>query len=99
MPVLIRRFNAGEVVQKGDIDWLALRSDQVNRNMLTDANRLIGQEVRRGEVVGRSGATGRVTSPHLHYEVRMRGTPVNPYPFLRNSTITTTGAVSKDFPF
>jgi murein DD-endopeptidase MepM/ murein hydrolase activator NlpD len=41
-----------------------------------------GQEVRLGEVIGLSGATGRVTSPHVHYEVRVSGTPVNPYRYL-----------------
>lgn len=41
-----------------------------------------GQEVRLGEVVALSGGTGRVTSPHLHYEVRIAGTPVNPYRYL-----------------
>lgn len=55
-----------------------------------------GQEVRRGEIVGRSGATGRVTSPHLHYEVRQGGTPVNPYRFLKNALVQT---ASRDLPF
>jgi murein DD-endopeptidase MepM/ murein hydrolase activator NlpD len=41
-----------------------------------------GQEVRLGEVIGLSGATGRVTSPHVHYEVRVSGMPVNPYKYL-----------------
>lgn len=41
-----------------------------------------GQEVRRSEVIGLSGATGRVTGPHLHYEVRVAGTPVNPFKYL-----------------
>jgi murein DD-endopeptidase MepM/ murein hydrolase activator NlpD len=41
-----------------------------------------GQEVRIGEVIGLSGATGRATSPHVHYEVRLAGTPVNPYKYL-----------------
>lgn len=58
---------------------------------------LSGQEVRRGEIIGAVGASGRVTSPHLHYEVRMRGTPVNPYNFLSKSTIAM--AERKDFPF
>ena len=42
-----------------------------------------GQVVRRGEVIGRVGRTGRTTSPHLHYEVRYLGTPLNPYKYLR----------------
>jgi murein DD-endopeptidase MepM/ murein hydrolase activator NlpD len=41
-----------------------------------------GQEVRRGEVVALSGGSGRVTGPHLHYEIRIHGTPVNPYNYL-----------------
>jgi len=58
-----------------------------------------GQEIRRGDILGLSGGTGRVTSPHLHYEVRMHGTPVNPYPFLRNSSGPVLSQPSKDFPF
>jgi murein DD-endopeptidase MepM/ murein hydrolase activator NlpD len=42
-----------------------------------------GQVVRRGEEIGAIGSTGRATSPHLHYEVRLRGTPLNPYKYLR----------------
>lgn len=45
-----------------------------------------GQEVRLGQVVGLSGGTGRVTSPHLHYEVRVKGAPVNPYRFLSSKS-------------
>ena len=41
-----------------------------------------GQEVRRGDLVGAVGSTGRVTAPHLHYEVRVGGTPINPYQFM-----------------
>ncbi|MDP8981406.1 MAG: M23 family metallopeptidase [Acidobacteriota bacterium] len=58
-----------------------------------------GQEIRRGDVVGLSGGTGRVTSPHLHFEVRMGGTPVNPYPFLATSAITLESKNKKDLPF
>jgi murein DD-endopeptidase MepM/ murein hydrolase activator NlpD len=43
-----------------------------------------GQEVRGGELVGAVGATGRVTAPHLHYEVRIGGAPVNPYRYLKS---------------
>jgi murein DD-endopeptidase MepM/ murein hydrolase activator NlpD len=37
-----------------------------------------GQKVARGTVVGYAGRTGRATSPHLHYEVRIDGNPVDP---------------------
>jgi murein DD-endopeptidase MepM/ murein hydrolase activator NlpD len=56
-----------------------------------------GQEVRRGEVIGAVGMTGRVTAPHLHYEVRVGGTPMNPYRYLANSTVYR--EVPKDFAF
>jgi hypothetical protein len=41
-----------------------------------------GQEVRRNEVVALTGGTGHVTGPHVHYEVRVAGTAVNPYKYL-----------------
>ena len=45
-----------------------------------------GQMVRRGEVIGQVGQTGKSTSPHLHYEIRYLGTPVNPYQYLRSTS-------------
>jgi len=41
-----------------------------------------GQEVKAGEVIGAVGMTGKTTGPHLHYEVRVGQTPVNPVKFL-----------------
>lgn len=46
-----------------------------------------GQEVRRGDLLGAVGMSGRVTAPHLHYEVRVNGRPVNPYQYLANSSV------------
>ena len=42
-----------------------------------------GQHVHRGDVIGYVGLSGRSTGPHLHYEVRINDTPVNPYKYLR----------------
>lgn len=57
-----------------------------------------GQGVRRGEVLGAVGSTGRVTAPHLHYEVRIGGAPVNPYRYLATAGVYQQ-ASTKDFPF
>lgn len=59
---------------------------------------IAGQEIRQGEVLGRVGSSGRVTAPHLHYEVRVGGAPVNPYRFLTRS-VAATQPVKSDFPF
>jgi murein DD-endopeptidase MepM/ murein hydrolase activator NlpD len=56
-----------------------------------------GQEVRRGEQIGAVGSTGRVTAPHLHYEVRIGGAPVNPHTYLARAGVVQ--MVKRDFPF
>ncbi len=44
-----------------------------------------GQEVVKGEVIGFVGHSGRTTGSHLHYEVQVRGTAVNPHRYLRTT--------------
>ena len=41
-----------------------------------------GQWVKRGEIVGYVGMSGRTTGPHLHYEVRLNGVPVDPMRYI-----------------
>lgn len=43
-----------------------------------------GQYVKRGQIIGEVGVSGRTTGPHLHYEVLLNGVPVNPLRYVLN---------------
>jgi murein DD-endopeptidase MepM/ murein hydrolase activator NlpD len=86
----IRATGAGRVVHAGpmggygimvEIDHgngLATRYAHMSEVLVEE-----GQEVAKGAVLGRIGSSGRSTGPHLHYEVRVDGEPVDPERFLR----------------
>ena len=58
-----------------------------------------GQAIRRGDIVGYSGMTGKASGPHLHYEVRRGGIPMNPSKYLNSTQAAATSPVQKEFPF
>jgi lipoprotein NlpD len=62
------------VVENGDTEyWYAHASTLVAS---------VGDRVAPGEVIARVGATGIATGPHLHFEIRVDGTPIDPLPIL-----------------
>ena len=53
---------------------------------LSDFTTRVGAQVKRGEMIGHVGMSGRSSGPHVHYEVRIYGAPVNPWRYLRGSS-------------
>lgn len=68
----------GRLVEIRHGDGLATRYGHLSQILVH-----VGQKVKVGQMIGRVGSTGRSTGPHLHYETRVGGEPVDPQKFLR----------------
>jgi murein DD-endopeptidase MepM/ murein hydrolase activator NlpD len=80
----------GEVVEAGWMDrygWgIRIRHTEELETLYAHLDRLevkVGRKVSRGDILGFMGRSGNATGVHLHYEVRLKGKPVNPQPYLR----------------
>ncbi len=67
----------GNIVEIDHDNGLTTRYAHLSKSLVK-----VGDVVMKGQVVARVGATGRVTGPHLHFEVREKGIPLNPNKFL-----------------
>ena len=62
------------IVRKGDTEYIFLH---LSEQCVTE-----GARVRLSSLIGKVGATGRVTGPHLHFGIRINGQYVNPAPYI-----------------
>jgi murein DD-endopeptidase MepM/ murein hydrolase activator NlpD len=70
----------GNLVELNHGRGIQTRYAHLSRSMVS-----AGQRVKRGDMIGLMGSTGRSTGSHLHYEVRIDGKAVNPVPFMQSS--------------
>lgn len=87
---LVRAAGGGTVLQAGEEPayglFVLLRHPDGYETMYGHLSRIVvraGDRVGEGEVIGRSGNTGRSTAPHLHFEIRRDGVSVDPATMLR----------------
>jgi murein DD-endopeptidase MepM/ murein hydrolase activator NlpD len=87
---LVRASGGGTVLQTGDHEeygrFVLLEHPDNHQTMYGHLSRILavqGASVRAGEVIGRSGNTGRSSAPHLHFEIRVNGRAVDPGTMVR----------------
>jgi murein DD-endopeptidase MepM/ murein hydrolase activator NlpD len=74
----------GNMVEIEHTEGVATRYGHLSAILVSD-----GQMVAAGTPIGRVGSTGRSTGPHLHYETRIDGEPVDPMRFLKSANVLT----------
>jgi murein DD-endopeptidase MepM/ murein hydrolase activator NlpD len=77
----------GRLIEVNHGNGITTRYGHLSGFAITD-----GQSVRKGQVLGYVGMSGRSTGAHLHYEVRIHDTPVNPHKYLRDVASPVFGA-------
>lgn len=89
---LVRAAGGASVLQAGDEKeyglFVLLQHPNGYQTMYGHLSRVVvsqGQRVRAGEVLGRSGNTGRSTAPHLHFELRHNGAAIDPMTLIREN--------------
>ena len=85
----VRAPSAGTVIELGDFffsgNLVYLDHGQGLISMFAHLSEIdveLGQRVAKGQVIGKVGATGRVTGPHLHWSVALNSTWIDPALFL-----------------
>ena len=85
----VRSVGDGEVIEAGRESGygniVKIRLEDGTVNYYAHNSRLVvsvGEKVQAGDIIARSGNTGHSTGPHLHFEVRIDGSAINPIPWL-----------------
>lgn len=74
-----RQGGYGNLVEINHGHGIETRYGHLSKILVADNTR-----VRRGQIIGLMGSTGRSTGTHLHYEVRLDGRAINPIPFIQS---------------